>query len=516
MKKKVLLTGASGSMGSAVLEELLKDKSLDLLILLRRKRRNEKLASSLKRKYGNSVEIVFGDLSNFDDCIAVVDMVDYIVHCGAIIPPAADHDSELTINSNYIGTRNLVHAAKEGRNANKVRFINIGSVAEYGNRNYPAHWGRVGDPLYVSAYDVYGCTKVRAERCVVESELNYWVSLRQSGVLYDKILFNNLNDGLVFHTPWNSFIEWATDRDSGVLIYNLIKKDMTGKLDPDFWRKCYNIGNGEGARVTGFETLERGINMLGRSAKEIFKPHWSVSRNFHCFWYLDSDKLEEYLEYRSETFESFFDNLSRKFWWFKLGKPFPRTISKLAIQRLFSNSNSPMYWLKNKEEGKVNAFYKSREEYEKLPRKWEDFSLIKSKDVLDFDSAKILDLRGKDNLSESDIAFLRDNEYRGENRAVILSHGYDETKSDEDLDITDMQAAAKFRGGKVLSAPAGKIDLYAKLEWECHKGHKFMASPYAILKAGFWCPECEEITPVEVNPETKDIPFFAQIWWNQN
>jgi len=35
-----------------------------------------------------------------------------------------------------------------------------------------------------------------------------------SGILYDSVLFNNMNDGLMFHTCWNTPIEWATARTS--------------------------------------------------------------------------------------------------------------------------------------------------------------------------------------------------------------------------------------------------------------------------------------------------------------
>ncbi|MBN2652149.1 MAG: NAD(P)-dependent oxidoreductase [Spirochaetales bacterium] len=516
MKKRVLLTGASGSMGSAVLEAILSDKGFEVVVLLRRKRVNERLARILTRKYHSSIEIVFGDLSNYDDCMAVVDGVDYVVHCAAIIPPVSDHNPDLALSSNLGGTRNLVNAAKASKNSENIKFINIGSVAEYGHRSYPAHWGRVGDPLLVSAYDFYATTKVKAERHVVESGLEYWVSLRQSGILYDDILFHNMNDGLMFHTPWNCFIEWATARDSGRLIRNLLVLDSTEMLAPDFWRKCYNIGNGEEARVTGFETLDRGMNMMGRSAKDIFKPQWNATRNFHCFWYLDSDKLNDYLGFRSESFEALFDHLTKKFWYFKLGKPFPKTISRLAIQRLFHDSNAPMYWVSKNIDGRINAFYKSWEDYQNIPRCWKDYKLIESASLRDISSAQLLDLRGKTEISASDIAFIRNNEFDGQNRAVIFSHGYDESKADSQLGLEDMQSAAAFRGGRLTSSTMVAGDLYTKLEWECHDGHKFMASPYAVLKAGFWCPECCQPSPWDFDRLAKKIPFYAQIWYNSH
>lgn len=513
---KVLITGASGSMGSEVLKAVMKNEKFNGLVLLRKKKANEKLASRLASRYGERIEVFFGDLSNLEDCKLVVAKSNYIIHCAAIIPPTSDHNPELAEKANYIGTKNLVTAIEEDAAADEKKFVNIGSVAEYGNRHFPAQWGRVGDPLVSSVYDFYAVTKIRGERSVVESGIKYWVSLRQSGILYDNVLFNNMNDGLMFHTNWNTFIEWATARDSGRMIHNLIEKDSSGKLPSEFWQKVYNIGNGDGARVTGYDTLDRGFQLMGSSARAIFEPHWLATRNFHCFWYLDSDKLNNYLDFRTESFEDFFSKLSKKLWYFKLGKPFPGLIRKFAIERLFKDSNAPMYWVDKNIKGRVNAFYGSQEQFDNIPRDWDKFDIIPSEPLRDLSTAEILDLRGKTELSKEDIDFIADNKYTGKNRAVIFSHGYDENKPESELDIEDMQGAAKFRGGKCLSKTMKKGDLKTKLQWACHDGHTFEATPYTILKAGFWCPECCQPVPWNFDALAKKIPFFAQVWYNSH
>ncbi len=512
----VLVTGASGSMGSEVLKAVLENQRFKGLILLRQKKSNEKLAKKLASKYGDRIEVVFGDLSCLDDCVKVVAKADYIAHCAAIIPPTSDHNPELAEKANYLGTKNLVEAIEADPNSNQKKFVNIGSVAEYGNRHFPAQWGRVGDPLVSSVYDYYAVTKIRGERTVVESNIKYWVSLRQSGILYDNVLFNNMNDGLMFHTNWNTFIEWATARDSGRLIHNLVERDSTGKLPSEFWQKVYNIGNGEDARVTGFDTLDRGFKLMGSNAEKIFRPHWLAARNFHCFWYLDSDLLNDYLDFRTESFEDFFAKLGKKLWYFKLGKPFPNLIRKLAIERLFADSNAPMYWVDRNITGRINAFYGSKEKFDAIPHNWDDFKVIPSKPLRDIKSAELLDLRGKTELTQADIDFIADNEYKGKNRAVIFSHGYDESKPDAELTLADMQGAAKFRGGKCLSTTMKKGDLKTKLKWACHDGHEFEASPYTIIKAGFWCPECSQPVPWNFDALAKKIPFFAQVWYNSH
>ncbi|MEG1613413.1 MAG: NAD(P)-dependent oxidoreductase [Clostridia bacterium] len=501
-KKRLLVTGASGNMGSEVLKQNLETGRIHGIVLLRKKPANEKLAEELKAKWGNDITVIFGDLSKYEDCAKAVDKADYVFHCAAVIPPVSDHNPKLAESTNYFGAKNLCDAIAAHKRCNEIKFIEIGTVAEYGNRDYKHAWGRVGDPLIVSCYDFYACTKLRAERHIIESGLKYWVSLRQSGILYDLFMMNNLNDGLMFHTCWNTPIEWATARSSGLMAKNLIIGDMDGTLPEEFWRRVYNIGNGEKARVTGYETFNSGFGLMGCEAKDLFKPNWNIARNFHCMWYYDSDVLESYLHFQgSETYQDFWDNLGSKFFYklWKLGKPFKGIIRKLAIERLFKNTNGPMFWINHDDmEGRIKAFYGSREEFAKIPLDWKDYPLLCEGNLPGGKKIDYQAFKKKENVTKD----------------MLLSHGYDESKPDSELGYEDFQQAAEFRGGKCLTKDAIKGDLYTKIEWECHDGHKFMASPFLVLKTGHWCPECCQPTPWNFDELAKHIPFYAQIWYD--
>ena len=96
-RKTVLVTGASGSMGSQVLKCVMGTGKFDCVILLRKKRSNEKLREALLKKYAKiktagKLEVLFGDLSNKADCEKVVAKSDYVLHCAAVIPPISDHN----------------------------------------------------------------------------------------------------------------------------------------------------------------------------------------------------------------------------------------------------------------------------------------------------------------------------------------------------------------------------------------------------------------------------------------
>ncbi len=499
-KKVVLVTGASGSMGSQVLKCVMGTGKFKGLVLLRDKASNQKLAKDLKKKYGDDIEVVMGDLSEKADVELVVSKSDYILHCAAVIPPISDHHPKSAEKANYWGAVNLVDAIAASPRANDIKYVHIGTVAEYGNRDWHHPWGRVGDPLVPSVFDFYAITKLRAERYVLEKNIPNWVVLRQSGVLHDNLFKNNMSDGLMFHTCWNVPIEWATARDSGLALQHLVEKDADGTLPKEFWKNIYNIGNGETCRVTGYNTMEAGFQLMGATVEQFFKPNWCAARNFHCFWYYDSDKLNDYLDFRRETWQSFWKNMGKLNWYFKLAAPLPKSLlSKLTIQKLFKNTNAPKYWVSHGLDGRISAFYGSREEFDRIGEDWKKFPLFCKNQIVD-ENGQVVDYEERRDIKNA--------------KKYLLSHGYDESKPDSELDIEDMRQAAEFRGGKCVSETMTKGDLHTKLVWECHDGHRFESSPFTILKAGHWCPECCQPAPWNFDALAKKIPFFAQVWYD--
>ena len=475
----VALTGASGSMGKETLKRLLEAESVSLLrILLKPECRS--FGRKMKRRYGDRLQVLIGDVRNKADCLALTAGADYVYHLAAVIPPKADHDAEDAITTNYDGTVNMVRAVVE--NGNTARFVHISTVALYGNRDEKHPWGRVGDPLVTSAFDLYGTSKLRAERYLLDSDLAHWVVLRQTGILYDNMLMNNISDGLMFHTPWNVPIEWVTARDSGILMKNiLLKTEEDGQ--EDFWQGVYNIGGGAPCRQTGYETFDDGFRLIGGSVKEFFEPQWNALRNFHCFWFSDSDLLEDRFHFRTQCCASFWTWFLSRHKIYTLGRILPaRLLKTLVIKRLLRNDNAPHYWEKHGETARTYAIYGE----EKVSNKWEDFDLL-------CESPRYEALRSE---------------------VTTLSHGYDEEKPFDSLDEEDLRRAATFRGGDLVGKyEAGNV--YEKVLWKCSRGHEFSSSPFTVLKAGHWCPVCSMPNDRwEFDLLAKESPFIAQIWYD--
>lgn len=494
----IAVTGADGAMGGEVVAHLLASKNnYQLRLFMYDKAKKMKpFFKSLLKKGKDRITLVYGDVANYDEIAQLIDGADYVVHCAAVIPPKADHNPDNTIATNFNGTKNIVDAIKASGRQDEIKLVHISTVAVYGNRDYKHPWCRMGDPIISSAYDFYSAAKIKGERYVLDSGLPHWVVLRQSAVYHKYFLANNMNDGLMFHTPWNAPFEWITDVDSGLMIQNLVEKDQDGKLE-GFWLNDYNIGGGAACRETGYETFNLGFGLMGASAEKFFEPYWNITKNFHGVWYTDSHVLDDWLDYRKETSADFWKRMKKQLWYYKLGAIVPaKLIRKIVIERLLTNSNAPMNWIRLGKKGRIDAFWGGQEAYDKMPKTWKDFPILS---------------KGQTPEGTIDYADLKD-----ETKAdrYKLNHGYDESKPDSKIDLADLKSAAEFRGGQVVSTSMKKGNLHSKIQWKCHSGHTFESTPFTVLKAGFWCPECCEATPWAYDKEAAHNPFLAQVWYD--
>ncbi len=482
MKKTVFLTGATGNMGSAAFKELYKRRNMYNIVLLIFEA-DRKKADDLYKDYYNdpAVRIVWGDLTNYDDVLECVNGSDYVLHVGGLVSPAADYFPKKTLFTNITAMENIVKAVKAQPDPDSIKVVYIGTVAQTGDRNYPTHWGRTGDPIQISVYDHYAISKTVAERVLAESGLKYWVSLRQTGILYPDILKNV--DPIMFHVPINGVLEWVTVEDSG----RLCAKVCNANVPEKFWRRFYNISSGPDYRLSNYEfetLLLNSIGMRGKDVvKRVFEPNWFILKNFHGQWYTDADELEEMLHFRYNVpIKEYFKKLSNSVSpLYKLSAIAPLSLVKTKMMSPIVKR--PLYgtkaWAENGIKDRITAYYGSLEEYYEIGS-WKEF--------------RILEL--------------------DKNNMQYLDHGYDETKDFDTLGIKDMKKAAEFRGGKCLSIKMGK-DMYTPIKWKCARGHEFKMSPNLVLKGGHWCPECMPM-PWRYDEEARLNPFFAQVWYSHH
>lgn len=490
---KIAMTGVSGNMGCEALKQTFELPEVEFIrILLRNTKTNNKLAKKLNKLYKERIQVVFGSIDNQNACQKLVDNVDYVIHMAAVIPPLSDNDPQRSYTANRNGTITLVNAIKLQNP--QPKFIHISTIALYGNRNEKHPFGRVGDPLLISPFDAYAKDKLFAERYVLEAELDNWTIMRQTAMLHPKMFKDNTSDGLMFHTSLNAPLEWATSKDSGYLIKNILDRDNKNEI-PQFWKKIYNIGGGLGGRCTGYDTINEGFSIIGGSIEKFFKPNYFSPRNFHGVWMADGDKLNEMFHYQRDNFKDYWLQIKKDNPIFALGKVVPKCLLNVFLfNRLLNDANSPYTWAKHNDLPKVQAHFGGSEVVTNMPTTWENVKLLSKNDFGDYDKMR------------KDIS------------SNLLDLGYDESKPLSELTLEELQKAAEFRGGKCLAEKVPENE-YVKIKWQCSEGHIFESSIYTILGGGHWCPECTMPSNQfswRFDYLAKKSPFFAQLWYDSH
>ncbi len=367
MKKTVFLTGGTGNMGWAGFQELYKRKDrFDIRLLARDSRKNRKLLSAYLDD--PAVTVIWGDLMKYEDVLAGVTGSDYVLHVGGMVSPAADYYPEKTLKVNVSSAENVVRAVLAQPDKDEIRVVYIGSVAQYGDRSVPNHWGSVDDPQVPAKFDMYALSKIRSEEIFAEAGLKRWVSLRQSGILYPGIL--KVVNPTAFHVPVGGVLEWATIEDSGRLLAQVCED----WVPEEFWNRAYNISSGEQYRMTNYEFETRMLEELGLPGPEkVFDPQWFALKNFHGMWYRDSDVLEEYLHFRANIpLDDYFASMKSKLpWFYSLAFLAPAWAVKMFMKPFaFEKGMGTQWWVKHDRE-KFLAYYGSQEAYDAI-KSWDD------------------------------------------------------------------------------------------------------------------------------------------------
>jgi len=487
-KKKVFLTGASGSLGYMAFKELWNCREkYDIVLLLLPLKFEKKLFKKYEAEAGlksipgkgvvenSGLKIIWGDLINYDDVLKAVDGVDHVLHPAALVGPAADHNPALAREVNVGGTKNIIKAIQAQPNGPEhISIVNIGSVACYGNRLPPVALLRAGDPIMPSVFDFYAVTKVAAEKAVIESGIKHWVSIRQTYICKPDAMSSL--DPIMFHQPVETHIEMNTCEDAGYGLVQTLEQD----LDSDFWCRAYNQAGGPSCRFIYLHYIEKMMKLLGMGDyQKIMDRNWFCLRNFHCGWYADSHVLNGYLGNWRQSLQDHFSQVKAALpWYMGLGKFVPKVLVKKFFMKSMANAkDGPQYWVKHPDKmlNRIKTFYGSLEKYEEMG-----------------------DWGWKMPIADAE--------------SQILDHGYDESKPVEDLTVEELKEAAQFRGGECLSDSYGG-ERAEKLKWKCAFGHEFEASVALVLLGGHWCPECEA-PPWNYDKIAKKNPFFAQAYYN--
>lgn len=470
MTTTVFLTGATGNWGRFILREFRQRADrVNVIALVRRRPRDDRVLAEFDGM--RNLEIVYGDLTSYEDVASCVARADIVLHVGALVSPRADEQPELAHRVNVGSMENIIRAVKSQPNPSAIAVVGIGSVAETGDRRPPKHWGRVGDPLRLSELDEYGQSKVIAEKLLVDSGLPKWAWLRQTGIFYPALL--EVRDPIMTHVPFAGVLEWVSAEDSSRLLANIAEPNVPA----EFWGGIYNVGGGENWRLTNWEFLSALLAAMGvKDLRKWYDRNWFAVKNFHGQYFTDSDRLEDLIPFRQDTFPQALARaiaaapLTVRF----AGRVPAWIVKQFVLKPLSRKPRGTMAAIRANSPVEISAQFGSRTAWNSIGD-WSTFT------------PPIADPA-----------------------PTFLDHGYDEKKPPSEWAAVDYVEAASFRGGRLLSSEISRGDIGTPLAWECAEGHRFEGSPRLILTGGHWCPECIR-HPTEYAVQAAHNPFLAQL-----
>jgi nucleoside-diphosphate-sugar epimerase len=291
--KRILLTGASGTVGREVLKQLSGSaEDIEITVLDLKSTRNTSFYKNYKH-----INVIFGDISRKEDVIPACRNKDFIIHLAAIIPPLADKMPALAEAVNINGTKNLVECTEQY--SPEAFFLYSSSISVYGDRNKDP-WIKVSDPLSPSKRDEYARTKIEAEKIVTGSRLN-WTIFRLTAIMG---IGNHKPSALMFHMPLDSHLEIATPGDTArAFVVALNHREELNRM-------IFNLSGGRECRIDYEDFLSRSFDIFGLGKLD-FKNNSFARKNFHCGYYEDGDILNNILDFRRETLDDYFENTKK-------------------------------------------------------------------------------------------------------------------------------------------------------------------------------------------------------------
>jgi FlaA1/EpsC-like NDP-sugar epimerase len=177
LNKKVLVTGGSGSIGSAIVKSLMKKKCKVIRVLSNDENgiyeQSEELISihkKLKLKMENSkIRFLLGDIRDYKRCLLATKGIDVVIHTAALKHvPICEYNKEEAYKTNVWGTKNLIKSSIKNK-VNFFLFISTDKAAEPSS--------------------VMGKSKLQAEKLIIKANIKKNIT-RFSVIRFGNILLS--------------------------------------------------------------------------------------------------------------------------------------------------------------------------------------------------------------------------------------------------------------------------------------------------------------------------------------
>jgi len=175
-KKKILVTGGSGSIGSGIVKSLLNKKCSTIRVMSHDENGIYELSEDISRSnkkfqikmIEKKIRFIIGDIRDLERCKTVTQGIDIVIHAAALKHvPICEYNPGEAFKTNVIGTQNLIKASIKNK-VKKFLFISTDKTAE--------------------PTSVMGKTKLEAERKVLlaKSNITKFSIIRFGNILFSR------------------------------------------------------------------------------------------------------------------------------------------------------------------------------------------------------------------------------------------------------------------------------------------------------------------------------------------
>lgn len=278
--KKVLVTGAAGSIGIQVIKYLLAEGKYEITAL---DLRNKNVIKKLK-KYKRRINILYGDVNDNVLIDALVKDQDIIIHLASALPPLSNMKKGLARIIDYSGTENIIRAISYYNP--KCHLFYASTTSMYKEMENPS----VKSKIVLDEHDYFEKAKYDTEMLIKEKLKRYTI------YRIPLVLSNPLKEPFMYHVKKNSIVDYITKEDCAYAFVKGIK--YTDELN----KKTFNVCASESIL---YESL---LNKIVLSTGLTFKYVLSrifLDKNYYSPVCSDKDDLENIINYRNNSLNEY-------------------------------------------------------------------------------------------------------------------------------------------------------------------------------------------------------------------
>lgn len=306
--KKVLVTGAAGTIGINVIKYLLSEGKYEITAVDLKNSGNYKKLKKYKRR----INLLFGDVSDSTFMEDAIKEMNYVIHLAGVDLPIGNINSRLTHEIDYKGTENIVRIIDFYNPECYLLYASSASV--YGKQDKDEV--SVSTKPNLNDDDYYSLAKLEAED-VIKRKLNNYVIFR-----IPVVLTNITKENFIYSYKTTSKMEVVTDTDVSYMFARAL--DKISAIN----KKIFNVGGGENCRTTGKKLNEDLFKVFGITKKYIDNKLF-IDKGFYSYYFKDSDKLDDILQFRNDSISSYLMRIKRRV----RNRGVQKTIAKLFIKK---------------------------------------------------------------------------------------------------------------------------------------------------------------------------------------